>query len=155
VRPRAAPRRRRRPELIAVLAVACGTSSPVATRDVDGRLAVDGKPRTIVACEVRERADGVELRLALDGGGVVSYAEAQRRFAVDDQPYKCTAGAARDIRFGPGFFHGGLAFTCHSGPSTLSGDLTLRCGEIDEATRVEMQREIDNARKSEPNSEPK
>jgi hypothetical protein len=125
---------------------ACSRSAPppVATQEVEGTLSLGGKPRVITACEVAPRGGSVELRLHLDDGVVVSYAEAERRFLVDDKPYRCTAGAAHDIMFGPGFFHGALDFVC----DPLEGHLRLRCGAIDEATRARMQQEIQKARGS-------
>jgi len=68
----------------------------------------------------------------------------ERRFLVDGKPYRCTAGAAHDIMFGPGFFHGALDFVC----DPLEGHLRLRCGAIDDATRARMQQEIQKARGS-------
>ena len=107
-------------------------------------MTLGGTPRVITACEVAPRGDSVELRLHLDGGAVVSYAEGERRFLVDGKPYRCSAGAAHDIMFGPGFFHGALDFVC----GDLEGHVRLRCGAIDEATRDRMQQEIQKARGS-------
>ena len=132
---------------LVLLLAACSSSKdppPAPTTEVEGTLTLGGKPRVITACEVAPRGGSVELRLHLDGGAVVSYAEAERRFLVDGTPYRCTAGAAHDIMFGPGFFHGALDFVC----DPLEGHLRLRCGAIDDATRDQMQREIEKARGS-------
>lgn len=108
-------------------------------------------------CEVTPAHASVYLRLHLDGGAVVTYDEEDRAFYVSrggtpgrGEPYPCTSGAARHILWGTGtagtFFHGGLSFACARQGATVTADLTLRCGVVDEATRARHDQAIEEAR---------
>jgi hypothetical protein len=135
----------------ALLVAACGRGEPAKpTSEVEGTVTLDGQPRVVTRCEVTAAPRGVHLRLHLAGGTVVTYAEAERVVLVGPDPYRCTSGAARDIRWGTppggGFFHGGLAFGCARGESRVDADLTLRCGVLDDATRRDLETEIEKAK---------
>ena len=129
-----------------VLVAACSGGSPRQSAEVEGSLALDGAPRVVTRCEVRQAARSVDVDLHLSGGAVVTYAEASHHVLVDGQRTPCTGGSASNIMWGTGaagpFFHGGLRLECQR----VTADLTLHCGVLDEATRARIEGEIEKAR---------
>jgi hypothetical protein len=147
----AASRRRRSLTtiLIATTSLACSKEAPRQSVEVGGTLSLDGTAQVVVRCEVRPSGRSVDLELHLAGGAVVTYAEAERAVLIGGERTRCTGGSARDIRWGTGaagpFFHGGLSLQC----DRVTADLGLRCGVLDEATRKELEGQIEKAKQLE------
>ncbi len=152
-----------RAAVCALLLVACDSSSKdggaKATADVTGTLTIDGAAQVVVACHPKQQLGDTVLDLRI-GRGTLQITDDDLYFHPTSQVirgdrYACTemvreVMSGGDSVTGKAFMHGRVRFACARGESKIAGDLTLACGELDEATRKQLEQGLQEARELVP-----